>query len=162
MDSQFQLGFELNNILNPVAQSVSAVTSLAIVDAIRKGGSDILTEIKLASWLGKNRIDPILEVHFKQAVAKSERTLISRYLEIALESGAGPTVQNALKDTALFSMVVQVSLLCFVHEHQPFANALVKAIEQNVKDFKCNKNTVPDDPSLLGTMRVIQRETVAF
>ena len=162
MNAQFQLGFELTNILNPATQAVSAISSIAIVDAVRKAGSDVLTEVKLASFLGKNRIDSILEAHFRQAVAKTERNLISRYIEIVLESGAGPTVQNALKDTALFSMVVQMSLLCFVHEHQPFANAMVDAIERIVRDFKGNPQAIPDYPSLLGTMRVIQRETVAF
>lgn len=162
MDAQFQLGFELTNILNPATQAISAISSIAIVDAVRKAGSDVLTEVRLASFLGKNRIDPILEAHFRQAVAKSERNLISRYLEIVLESGAGPTVQNALKDTALFSMIVQMSLLCSVHEHQPFANAVVEAIQRIVRDFKGNPQAIPDYPSLLGTMRVIQRETVAF
>ena len=129
---------------------------------MRKAGSDVLTEVKLASFLGKNRIDSILEAHFRQAVAKSERNLISRYLEIVLESGAGPTVQNALKNTALFSMIVQMSLLCSVHEHQPFANAMVEAIERIVRDFKGNPKAIPDYPLLLDTMRVIQRETAAF
>ena len=97
MDAQFQLGFELTNILNPATRAVSAISSIAIVDAVRKAGSDVLTEVKLASFLGKNRIDSILEAHFRQAVAKSERNLISRYLEIVLESGAGPTVQKRTK-----------------------------------------------------------------
>ena len=132
------------------------------MDAVRKAGSDVLAEVKLASFLGKNRIDSILEAHFRQAVAKTERNLISRYIEIVLESGAGPTVQNALKDTALFSMIVQMSLLCSVHEHQPFANAMVEAIARIVRDFKGNPQAIPDYPSLLGTMRVIQRETLAF
>ena len=162
MDAQFQLGFELTNILNLATQAVPAISFIAIIDAVRKAGSDVLTEVKLASFLGKNIIDSAIEAHFRQAVAKSERNLISRYLEIVLESGAGPTVQNALKDTALFSMIVQMSLLCSVHEHQPFANAMVEAIERIVRDFKGNPKAIPDYPSLLGTMRVIQRETAAF
>ena len=162
MDAQFQLGFELTNVLNPASQAISAIGSIALMDAVRKAGSDVLTEIKLASLLGRFRIDSILETHFRQVVIKSERTLISRYLEIFLESGAGPTIQNALKDIALFSMIIQMSLLCSVHEHQPLANAMVKAIEQNVKDFKGDPKAIPDFALLLGTMRVIQRETVAF
>ncbi|KAL6720934.1 hypothetical protein ACLMJK_000034 [Lecanora helva] len=162
MDASFQLGFELTNILNPVSQAVSTIGSIAIADAVRKAGSDVLTEVKLASFLGKNRIDSILEAHFRQVVAKSERNLISRYLEIVLESGAGPTIRNALKNPTLFSMIVQMSLLCTVHKHQPLANAIVEAIERIVRDFKGNSAAIPDYPSLLGTMRVIQRETVAF
>lgn len=59
-------------------------------------------------------------------------------------------------------MIVQMSLLCSVHEHQPFANAMVESIERIVRDFKGSSQAVPDYPSLLGTMRVIQRETAAF
>ena len=49
-----------------------------------------------------------------------------------------------------------------MHEHQPFANAMVEAIEWIARDFKGNPKAMPDYPSLLGTMRVIQRETAAF
>lgn len=162
MDAQFQLGFELTNILNPASQVISTISTVAIAEAMRKAGSDAITEVKLASLLGKNRIDAILETHFRQAVAKSERTIISRYLQIFLESGAGPTVQNALKDTALFSMIVQMSLLCWVHEHQPLANAMVDAAERIARNFKGKPDNIPHFPSLLETMKVIQRETAAF
>ncbi|KAL9034994.1 MAG: hypothetical protein Q9214_006791 [Letrouitia sp. 1 TL-2023] len=155
MDSQFQLGFDLSTFLSPITNAVSTIGSIALVDAIRKGGSDIISEIKLAKLLGPNRIDPAVETHFRHAVTNSEQTFISRYLEIVLESGAGPTVQNALKDTALFSMIVQISLLSYVDDHQSFANTLVKAIEQMISDFKVSPDTLPDYVSLVGT---IQRE----
>ena len=162
MDAQFQLGFELSSILNPVGQAVSALSSIALADAVRKAGSNVLTEVKLASFLGKNRIDAIVKEHFTQAVARSDQNIISRYLEIVLQSGAGPTVQNALKDAALFSMVIQMSLLCYVHEDQPFANAIIDAISRIVRNFRGNPKAIPDYPSLLGTMVVIKRETTAF
>lgn len=91
MNSQFQLGLDLTNIFNPLAQAVSALGSLALIDAIKKGGSDALTELKLAAILGRNRIDSVIEPHFRQFVAKSEKIALSQYLEdIMLESGAGP------------------------------------------------------------------------
>ncbi|KAI4212295.1 MAG: hypothetical protein LQ351_005008 [Letrouitia transgressa] len=162
MDSQFQLGFDLSTFLSPITNAVSTIGSLALVDAIRKGGSDVITETKLAKLLGPNRIDPAVETHFRHAVAKSEQTFISRYLEIVLESGAGPTVQNALKNTALFSMIVQMSLLSYVHDHQSFSNTLVKAIERIIKDFKVSSDVLPDYVSLVGTIQVCRRETAAF
>ena len=162
MDSQFQLGFDLSTFLNPITNAVSTIGSLALLDAIRKGGSDIICEIKLAKLLGPNRIADIIETHFRQVVAKSEQTFISRYLDIVLESGAGPTVQNALKDTALFSMIVQISLLSYVHDHQSFANVLVKAIERMIRDFKVSPDALPDYVSLVGTLKVCHRETAAF
>ena len=39
---------------------------------------------------------------------------------------------------------------------------MVEAIERIVRDFKGKPEAIPDYPSLLGTMRVIQRETTAF
>lgn len=106
LPAQFQLGLELTNVLNPIGQTVSALSSLALVDAIKKSGSDVITEMRLASLIGRHRIDPIIEFHFREAVAKADQSFISRYMDIILESGAGPTVQEALKNPALFSMVI--------------------------------------------------------
>ena len=97
LPAQFQLGLELTNIVNPISQAVSGVGSLALVDAIRKSGSDTITEMKLASFIGRHLIDPVMKLHFREAVAKSDQSVISRYLDIILESGCGPTVQEAIK-----------------------------------------------------------------
>ena len=116
--AQFQLGLELTNIVNPLSQVVSSLSSLALVDAIKKAGSDAITELKLASLIGRHRIDKIMKFHFRKMVAKADQTVISKYIDIILESGAGPTVQEALKNPALFSMVVQLSALAFAHEDE--------------------------------------------
>ena len=47
LPAQFQLGLGLTNIVNPISQAVSAVGSLALMDAIRRSGSDIITEMRL-------------------------------------------------------------------------------------------------------------------
>ena len=52
MPPQFQIGLELTNIVNPLGQALSKLGSLALVDAIKRSGSDVITEIKLASLLG--------------------------------------------------------------------------------------------------------------
>ena len=162
LPAQFQLGLELTNVLNPFSQAVSALGSLALVDAIKKSGSDVITEIKLASLIGRHRIDPIIEFHFRTAVSKPDQSIISRYMDIVLESGAGPTVQEALKHPALFSMVVQLSGLAFAHEDESLANALVSAIENNVREKGEGEDFIPDYVSLLGTLRACQQQTAAF
>ncbi|MCJ1376114.1 hypothetical protein MMC20_007354 [Loxospora ochrophaea] len=116
--SQFNLGLELTRIVDPLGAALSKFGSLALADAIKRSGSDVLTELKLASLIGRHRIDPVIEFHFRNAVAKSDQTYISRYVDILLESGAGPTVQEALKNPALFSMVIQLSALAYAHDHQ--------------------------------------------
>lgn len=158
----FQLGLELTNIVNPISQVVSALGSLALVDAIRKAGSDSITETKLASLLGRHRIDDVIKFHFREIVSKADQSLISRYMDIVLESGAGPTVQQALKDPALFSMVVQLSGLAFAHEQQSFALAIVEAIDRIVRDSGGDIAVVPDYVALLGTIRACQEQTAAF
>ena len=162
LPAQFQLGLELTNIVNPISQTVSAVGSLALIDAIRKSGSDTITEMKLASFLGRNIIDPAMKLHFREAVSKSDQSVISRYMDIILESGSGPTVQEAIKNPALFSMVIQLSGLAFAHEDEPLAGAIVEAMERIVRDSGADVAIVPDYVGLLGTLRACQQQTAAF
>ncbi|KAG7009641.1 hypothetical protein G7Y79_00002g007560 [Physcia stellaris] len=159
---QFQIGLELTNIVNPLTQAISALGSLALVDAIKKAGSDVITEMRLASLIGRHRIDEVMDFHFREAVAKADKAFISRYVDIMLESGSGPTVQEALKNPALFSMVVQLSALCFSHEHQSLASAMVDAIESIVREAGKGTESIPDYVSLLGTLRACQQQTSAF
>ena len=159
---QFQLGLELTNIVNPISQAISALGSLALMDAINKSGSDALTELKLASLIGKHRIDPVIKFHFREVVQKPEQSVISRYIDITLASGAGPTVQEALKNPALFSMVIQLSALAFAHQDESLAFATVEAIERIVEASRSENVSVPDYPSLLGTVRACQQQTAAF
>lgn len=160
--SQFQLGLELTNIFNPISQAVSTLGSLALVDAINKSGSDAITEMKLVSLIGRHRIDPVINFHFREVVAKADRSFISRYADIVLESGSGPTVQEALKNPALFSMVIQLSGLAFAHEDESLANAFVEAIERNIREAKGEAQAMPDYDPLLGTLRACRQQTVAF
>lgn len=162
LPAQFQLGLELTNIVNPISQAVSTLGSLALIDAIKKSGSDFITETKLASLIGRHRIDPVIKFHFQEMVAKSDQSVISRYLDIILESGSGPTVQEALKNPALFSMVIQLSGLAFAHEDESLANAIVEAIDKIVQESDGDVGIVPDYVSLLGTIRACQQQTAAF
>lgn len=162
LPAQFQLGLELTNIVNPLSQAMSALGSLAVMDAIKKAGSDFITETKLASLLGRHRIDPVIKFHFREMVAKSDQSVISRYLDIILESGSGPTVQEALKNPALFSMVIQLSALAFAHDDESLANTIVEAIEKIVLESNADVGIVPDYASLLGTLRACQQQTAAF
>lgn len=160
--AQFQLGLELTNIVNPLSQAISTLGSLAVIDAVKKAGSDTITELKLASLIGRHRIDEVMKWHFKEQVAKSDQSIISRYLDIVLESGGGPTVREALKNPALFSMVIQLSALAFSHEEESLANAIVEAIEKIVKESGKDLGMVPDYVSLLGTIRACREQTATF
>ena len=162
MNAQFQLGLELTNILTPLTSAVSALGSLAVARAIKQAGSDALTELELASFLGRNRIDASLQLHFRQIVGRTARTPLCRALDIVLDAGAGPTVQNALQNPELLSMVVQLSLLCSVYEESSLAQVIIEAIERNLKELKGDLGRVPHYPSLCGTLRVCKQETADF
>ena len=162
LPAQFQLGLELTNLVNPMSQAMSALGSLAVMDAIKKSGSDFITETKLANLIGRHRIDRVIEFHFREMVAKSDQNVLSRYLDIILESGSGPTVQEALKNPALFSMVIQLSGLAFAHGIESLANAMVEAIEGIVHESHADVSIVPDYVSLLGTIQACQQQTAAF
>ena len=162
LPAQFQLGLELTNIVNPISQAMSALGSLAVIDAIKKSGSDFITETKLANLIGRHRIDPVIKFHFREMVAKSDQSVLSRYMDIILESGSGPTVQEALKNPALFSMVIQLSGLAFAHDNESLANALVEAMEKIAQESNSDMSIVPDYVSLLGTLRACQQQTADF
>ena len=162
LPAQFQLGLELTNTVNPISQVVSAVGSLALIDSIRKSGSDTITEMKLASFIGRHLIDPAMKLYFREAIAKSDQSVISRYLDIVLESGSGPTVQEAIKNPALLSMVIQLSALAFAHDGESLASAIVEAMERIVRESGSDVAMVPDYVALLGTLRACQQQTAGF
>lgn len=130
-NSGFQLGLELTNVVAPLTGVVSRVCNLAVADALKRSGSDIITETKLAALIGRHRIDAAIKAHFKNCVTPSNQIAISRYVDIALHSGAGPTVKEALREgnPALFSMVVQMSLLSFACHEESLAFGMCTGIE---------------------------------
>ena len=118
--------------------------------------------MRLASFIGRHLIDPVMKLHFREAVVKSDKSVISRYLDIVLESGSGPTVQEAIKNPALFSMVIQLSALAFAHEDESLANAIVLVMERIVQESGADDAIIPDYVALLGTLRACQRQTAGF
>ena len=162
MPIPFQLTLELSNIVKPLVQGLAAVGSLAYAERAKRAGSDILTETKLEALLGFHRIDPIIATHFRQAVIKSDQTLLSQCLEMALESGSGPTVQAALREPTMFSMIVQLSALAFAHEHDSLAGALVIAAERILTHADKSMENAPHYGSLIGTIKACQQQTAGF
>lgn len=116
----------------------------------------------MASFLGRNRIGPSIQLHVRQIVGRSEQTSLSHYFDIILDSGAGPTLPNALQNPELLSMVIQLSLLISVHEGETLALAIVGAIERNPRELRSDLEKIPDYHSLCGTWRVCKLETASF
>ena len=155
----FQIGFELTSLVKPFIQGALALT---LAERVQRAGSDLTTERKLEVFLGRHRIDRIVEFHFKHAVKKSDRTLVSKVLELALESGSGPTVQEALNKPALFSTIMQLSALAFAHNHDDLANGIVNAVEHILQTTGVPLENAPDYGSLVLTIIACQQQTAAF
>ena len=162
MPIQFQLGLELASIVKPIVQGLLGVGSLTLADRVRRAGSDIMTERKLECLFGRHRIDTVVDFHFRQAVQKSDQKLLSQCLEMALESGSGPSVQEALKNPASFSTIVQLSALAFAHNHDAFANAIMTAAEKNYQIAGVPVENAPDYGLLVLTIKAWQQQTAAF
>ena len=163
-NSGFQIGLELTNLLSPIGGIMSRMGNLALADALKRSGSDIITETKMAALIGRHRLDREWKTIFKNAIIPSSHTPLSAYVDIALHAGAGPTVQEALRDSnpALLSMVVQLSLLSFACEEERLAYAVTVVIESLLESSGGDTERAPDYVSLLGTIRACRQQTAAF
>ncbi|KAL4955229.1 hypothetical protein BDW69DRAFT_204714 [Aspergillus filifer] len=130
--SNFQLSLELTNILNPLAKALTALgCSLTGLDGSShsSSSSDTLTELHLASSLGRHRVSESLAGNlqddrwpvFTAVCFGSTRSPIPRS-----EWRAARIVRRALTETnpAWLSMVIQVSVLGFAHEAQGLARGI--------------------------------------
>ena len=91
------LRLDLTNILVPLMGTVVNNEGVERSEAITRSGSDQLTELKLATLIGRLRIEDAIKTNFRTLVAASNQMKFSRYLQdLTLEAGAGPTIQQAL------------------------------------------------------------------
>ena len=160
----FQVGLELTNVAAPLGGVMGRLCNLALVDALKRSGSDIITEAKMTALIGRHRIDEAMKKLFKNSVAPSSQMNLSRYMDIALNAGAGPTVQEALRDDnpAHFSMILQLSLLSYACQDETLAYGITTAIESMLEECGGGLEKAPDYVSLLGTIRACRQQTTAF
>lgn len=163
LSSQFSLSLELTKLL-PLGSAVNATGRglIQLARELQKSGSDIVVEEDLAEVFGRNRVTRHFESTFRAAVRESKVQELSGYLDIVLESGAGPTVRRSLQDRAYFSMVVQLSLLAWSHEIDPLSRALATAIERRLEDAPPEKKNFPSYDGILGTLQACRDQTSQF
>ena len=157
--NQFSLSVELSNLV-PLAPIVNLASRsmLEVVRGLHKSGSDLATEHDLAEILGRSYIEPRFVRNFKNAVRESTIRKLSGIAELVLEAGAGPTVRNAVGDAAMFSMVVQLSLLLWAHHTRSLATGLTKALEARNSSVQ----NAPRLEDIMGTLRCISQQTTGF
>ena len=165
MSAGFQLSVELSRIVAPLTNALGRTASLALYHAIKQSGSDLITEIQLASLIGRHRIEPLLAAQFRHAVVPSSHVPLSKVVDsIFLVSGAGPSVQEALREgnPALFSMIVQVSLLSYSSNEETLALMLANVSQNLLEVAKYSLEHALDYTSLVGTVQACRSQTVAF
>jgi hypothetical protein len=167
LDNQFSLSLELTRLL-PLGQTINALGSAVskVARELTASGSDIVIEEDLAAIFGRLRICQHFEKTFRAVVGSTERTGISKLLDIALESGPGPTVQRALaapgEDSRYLSTIIQLSLLSYVHEPTSLADGLSYVLQKRLDSAAPDCPPAPGYDALFGIIRACQEQTNRF
>jgi hypothetical protein len=163
LNSQFSLSIELTKLL-PLGPLLSSTGRgfLSLARDLQNSGSNIVVEADLANVFGRNRIEPRFESSFRTAVKESCTQRLNGFLDIVLESGAGPTVRRSLKDQAYFSTVVQLSLLTSMLDIQTLATGIYHVFARRAEAISTEPYACPSYDSLFGTLQAIRDQTSAF
>ena len=165
--SQFSLSLELTRLL-PLGTALNVVGGAVskLARELTASGSDIVIEEDVAAVFGRVRICEYFEKTFRATVGSTERTALSKLLDIALESGPGPTVQRALtaprEDYRYLSTVIQLSLLTYVHDVGSLAEQLSLALRNRLDGAPEDHPAAPGYDALFGILRAIREQTNGF
>jgi hypothetical protein len=157
IQSQFSLSMELTRAIPQAGllaqKGIAAVLQTAKL--LTLSGSDIVIEEDLAAIFSKVWLDPNFESRFKQSmVAVTALKQISKVLQIYLQSGAGITVQRALQDPYYMPLVVQLSMLCHVHDIDSLAEGLSEALR--LRATEPDSTSIPPPTSAAALRGVLQ------
>ena len=162
MQSQFELSVELSRVSS--LRKPNSIVQMA--RELQKSGSDLLAEEDLVVIFGRNKLSETFENGFKEVIrtSRTQSTVLSKWLPIILEAGPGPTLRRAMQEREYLAMVVQLSMLCWVHNNQSLASALTEAMRQRVKDapFGVDVGSIPTDSVMLGVLKACQEQTSAY
>lgn len=158
-----QISLELSKIL-PIRSVVDTVGSqvLKLARDLRLSGSDIVVEEDLAKVFGRGQINPEFEAKFKDVVKVHSFVPLSHGCVISLESGPGPTMLHAFRDKRYFAMVIQLSLLAWMHERQELAMMLSHAMTERVDIGVPEATPGPGVDGIVMTLAACSSQSSAF
>ncbi|KAI9766212.1 MAG: hypothetical protein M1835_007226 [Candelina submexicana] len=161
LSSQFSITVELTKLV-PLVPVLNAGFQAAVTIArdLRKSHSDFVVEEDLAVVLGKNRISAAFETRFRELIKTSNVQQLAAYLDVVLESGAGPTVRRSLNDSRYFSTVLQLSLLAWTHEISSLATSLAEAFRRRGSPLEIQDTPTRD--GIEGSLQACREQTAAF
>jgi len=163
MNASFQLALELSSVF-PIREGVltAAQYILKLARELRKSGSDLVVEEDLAEVFGRGKVSSELETKFKDATKIANIVPLGGSGEMALESGPGPTLQNAFRDNRYLASVIQLSFLSWMHNREVLASMLSQAMR---KRYELNVAGAAPDPGFEGiskTLAAISSQTSTF
>ncbi|MCJ1334499.1 hypothetical protein MMC10_011211 [Thelotrema lepadinum] len=158
-----QLSLELTRLPQLLSGSGRTVTSIInYARELRKSGSDVVTEADLRSVFGRMRIEQSLSDQFRDAVKTQNFAPLENASEIRLDSGAGPTMQNALRETEYLSTVIQLSMLAYFHNRSQLATMISDAMSQRFDENVPDSLPSPGQDTIINTLGAISSQSCAF
>lgn len=163
--TQFALSLEATSLV-PLALTAANKAAGALMNLARdlqNSGSDIVVEEDLANAFGRSHIAPQFASSFKTIILE-HREATPLVEGIFIQSGPGPTVTRALKHPPYFSMVVQLSLLAWVHRKDSLAGAIKQILEKRLEGAPAGEGVqaVPSQHGLLGVIRACEEQTASY
>ncbi len=159
-ESQFALTLELTKLLPLDLLPAGAKAAVAFARQLQNAGSDIVIEQDLAELFGRARIEAKLESSFRDVVSKSKPIFLTD--EMMLAGAPGPTVGRALQERPYFATVVQLSLLCWIHETTSLAQAIVRVIEKKFAAAPPDQRMAPGQYAISKTLKACEEQTSAY
>ena len=158
-----QLSLELTRLPRLGQVAGTAVTSVInYAGELRKSGSDIVAEADLTSLFGRTRIEDTTLNQYRDAVKDQKCVPLYSGSEINLNSGAGPTVQHALREPEYLSAIIQLSMLAYFHNRSQLATMISEAMSQRFDADVPDSIPSPGQDVIQNTLATISSQTCAF
>ncbi|KAI4122401.1 MAG: hypothetical protein LQ347_006510, partial [Umbilicaria vellea] len=158
-----QISLELSKIL-PIRSVIDTVGSqiLKLARDLRLSGSDLVVEEDLAEVFGRGQINPEFEAKFKDVVKIQNFVPLSKGSVISLESGPGPTMLHAFRDKRYFAMVIQMSLLAWMHRREDLASMLSQVMTERFEMGVPGASSSPGVDGIIMTFAACSSQSSAF
>ena len=159
-----QLSLELSRII-PVQKGIEVLGShlLRYARDLYKSGCNIIIEEDLNNIFGRGKIAPALEDKFKGAVKVQKFTPLYQGCEIRLDSGPGPTMIQALRDSrGLLATVIQLSFLGWTHNREQLAATLAQMMERRIIAQAPGALVSPKPEDIAATLSACSCQSSAF
>ena len=159
----FQISLELAKAF-PIRSVTETIGSKVLKYArdLRVSGSDIVVEADLAEVFGRGKIVDELEQKFRKVVKVQSITFLRDGCEISLDSGPGPTLLHALRDSRHFSAIIQLSFLGWTHDRSSLATAIDEAMVKRFEMGVAGASASPGYEGISNALAACSSQTTAF